>query len=339
MAKYNSSGWHFQSTRHSNARRTGHAGGKYAVSYNDPKGKSFSLGVFPTDKEAYKAKLKYVKTHEGFSEDDDFWKTETNSKKDFGYASTGFQTFPLKDGYEIVAHFENTRNGFRHIAVLMKNGREVDRAKATYLNRTWERYEYETVIRDLLDKSGVLSEPDKKAFLVKGELQAEKESDAMFRSVATACQIGEIIGKDQKEKNDWKKRMLKAGLPELDIPEDWEQLSENEKETRLNAVINHMKNTKHYGHLSFKPVPENVDWVGKYAVLTKYPKKEKVGKIGKWFGMDKDQFKLDYDSNNKHDSRAVFDDKKKALNYLHLNQSEDNTLFIVKLGTTGQEVD
>jgi hypothetical protein len=29
MAKYNSSGWHFQSDRHSKARRTGHAGGTY----------------------------------------------------------------------------------------------------------------------------------------------------------------------------------------------------------------------------------------------------------------------------------------------------------------------
>jgi hypothetical protein len=29
MAKYSGSGWHFQSERHANARRTGHAGGKY----------------------------------------------------------------------------------------------------------------------------------------------------------------------------------------------------------------------------------------------------------------------------------------------------------------------
>lgn len=30
MAKYNGSGWHFQSVRHSNARKYGKAGGKYA---------------------------------------------------------------------------------------------------------------------------------------------------------------------------------------------------------------------------------------------------------------------------------------------------------------------
>jgi len=31
MAKYSGRGWHFQSQRHSNARRTGRAGGKYLV--------------------------------------------------------------------------------------------------------------------------------------------------------------------------------------------------------------------------------------------------------------------------------------------------------------------
>ena len=30
MARYNSQGWHYQSTRHSNARKYGRAGGKYA---------------------------------------------------------------------------------------------------------------------------------------------------------------------------------------------------------------------------------------------------------------------------------------------------------------------
>lgn len=35
MARYNSSGWHFQSVRHSNARRTGRAGGTYKCSVQD----------------------------------------------------------------------------------------------------------------------------------------------------------------------------------------------------------------------------------------------------------------------------------------------------------------
>jgi hypothetical protein len=41
----------------------------------------------------------------------------------------------------------------------------------------------------------------------------------------------------QKETNDWKARMLKAGVPELSMPDDWEDLSEDEKESRLNKGI------------------------------------------------------------------------------------------------------
>jgi hypothetical protein len=100
--------------------------------------------------------------------------TGYKTTKNFGYAQTGFKTFQLKDGYEIIAHWEKTRNGFRHIAILMKDGSEVDRAKATYQNRTWESYEYQSVINTLLNKTKILSEQEKKAFLQKGEMQAKK---------------------------------------------------------------------------------------------------------------------------------------------------------------------
>lgn len=48
-----------------------------------------------------------------------------------------------------------------------------------------------------------------------------------------------LAGDSQKAKNDWKARMLKAGLENkgLSMPDDWEQLSEDEKEKRLNKVI------------------------------------------------------------------------------------------------------
>ena len=56
------------------------------------------------------------------------------------------------------------------------------------------------------------------------------------------AQIGEIFGQNKKEKNDWKARMLKAGLGEgLDMPEDWNSLSEEEKERRLNKMIKFMR--------------------------------------------------------------------------------------------------
>lgn len=55
--------------------------------------------------------------------------------------------------------------------------------------------------------------------------------------------FGDILCKNKKEKNDWKKRMFDAtGL--LDFPSDWEGLSEDEKEKRLDNVIKIGKENK-----------------------------------------------------------------------------------------------
>jgi hypothetical protein len=59
--------------------------------------------------------------------------------------------FTLDETYNVVCNFEKTRNGFRHIAVLHKNGFEIARAKETYLNRTYECYEFETVLYKIVN--------------------------------------------------------------------------------------------------------------------------------------------------------------------------------------------
>ena len=59
--------------------------------------------------------------------------------------------FNLNENYNVVCNFESTRNGFRHVAVLHKNGFEIARAKCTYLNRTWESYEFESVLQKIIN--------------------------------------------------------------------------------------------------------------------------------------------------------------------------------------------
>jgi len=69
-------------------------------------------------------------------------------------------------------------------------------------------------------------------------MKQDKESaHNPFKTVAMVAKMGEIFGDTQKEKNDWKLRMLKAGINGLDIPSDWDTLTEGEKERRLNKVI------------------------------------------------------------------------------------------------------
>ena len=59
--------------------------------------------------------------------------------------------FNLNKNYNVVCNWENTRYGFRHLAVLHKNGFEIARAKTCYYNRTWERFEFESVLKKIVE--------------------------------------------------------------------------------------------------------------------------------------------------------------------------------------------
>ena len=145
------------------------------------------------------------------------------------------KTFKIDKDLQIVCESKNTRNGFKHEATLIRNGLTIDFAKVCYLNRTWESFEYETVIQKLLDKTNLLSKTRKKNFLKRASGIVRKRTSSVLRSVAMVSALGDILCKEPKEKNDWKVRMLKAGLggKGLIIPDDWNELTEEEKTRRL----------------------------------------------------------------------------------------------------------
>ena len=62
---------------------------------------------------------------------------------------------------------------------------------------------------------------------------------AHLKTVAMVASLGSIFGSNPKEANDWKARMLKAGLEGrgLIMPEDWDTLDESEKTRRLDGAI------------------------------------------------------------------------------------------------------
>ena len=66
------------------------------------------------------------------------------------------KVFNINNDYTIVCNFESTRYGFRHLASLLRNNQEIEKAKICYYNRTWESYEYESVITKLLSKHNEL---------------------------------------------------------------------------------------------------------------------------------------------------------------------------------------
>lgn len=59
--------------------------------------------------------------------------------------------FNLNENYSVVCNFESTRNGFRHLASLYNSGLIIANTKVCYLNRTWECYEYESVLKKIIN--------------------------------------------------------------------------------------------------------------------------------------------------------------------------------------------
>jgi hypothetical protein len=151
------------------------------------------------------------------------------------------KTFKVNENIEIVCVSQKTRSGFRHLATLIYNGNECETVKCTYQNRTWERYEFQSVLFKLATNSKTLSKDERD--LLKDYTENYKENDSHFSSVALVAKMGDIFGQTKKASNDWKKRLLLAGLENkgLTMPDDWDTLSENEKEKRLNGVIEHLE--------------------------------------------------------------------------------------------------
>jgi hypothetical protein len=70
------------------------------------------------------------------------------------------------------------------------------------------------------------------------KVEAKKEEDnSILKSVALVASLGSIFCDNQKDKNDWAKRMMQAGLTGISFPEDWDTLTEDEKEKRLNGAL------------------------------------------------------------------------------------------------------
>jgi hypothetical protein len=157
---------------------------------------------------------------------------------------TEMKLFEINEKIKVACQFVKTRSGFKHTATLLINGREEESVKVCYLNRTWESYEFESVLQKLQEKTKVLSDEEKE--ILKQFIKQDHTDNTMFHTVAMVAALGEVFGTTTKEKNDWKARMIKAGLETsgLEMPDDWETLPEPEKEKRLNLIIHELKKVK-----------------------------------------------------------------------------------------------
>lgn len=142
--------------------------------------------------------------------------------------------FKLDEEYSVVCNWKKTRIAFKHTASLLRNGYErVDETKICYQNRTWESYEYESVIEKLLDQH--FTGEQKTKYLAVCKAKALGEVDAKFGVVRGLVALGELLGSTPEEKNALKKRAL-AAVPGIEFPEDFDALPAEEQARRLNGA-------------------------------------------------------------------------------------------------------
>jgi len=149
------------------------------------------------------------------------------------------KNFKINDRIEIECERKKTKVAFKHTAVLLLDGQRADKAKICYQNRTWESYEFQSVMERLVEKTKALSNSEKEETQV--FIKNYKEEDS-FKSLRMVAAFGDILCNTPKEKNDWKARMMKASLGEgVNFPKNWEQLPEEEKTRRLNGALDALK--------------------------------------------------------------------------------------------------
>jgi len=158
--------------------------------------------------------------------------------------------FEVDQNISIQCMTQNTSYGFRHVATLYltsgtganyKNERISD--KACYYNRTWESFQYESILSSVIGKAfetGAITK-DQKATCDQYIKNGDRVEDDLkpLKTIAIVATLGSLFSDSQKTANDWKTRILRAGLSNkgLSIPEDWDTLTEDEKTKRLDGAI------------------------------------------------------------------------------------------------------
>jgi len=143
-------------------------------------------------------------------------------------------TFNISDSLIVECETTNTRDGFRHNAILFRNGERVTKTGISYLNRTWESYEYESVLERLASKkrAGITKEESETI----AQFAKDYKPGNPLKTVGMAAAMLALLAPNEKEANQSKLRILRA-IPGVNVPDNWDSLDEAEKSRRLDGVI------------------------------------------------------------------------------------------------------
>lgn len=137
------------------------------------------------------------------------------------------------------------RYGQREVAELNINNAVISTGKYTWSNRPWQSFTFASAMDQAINDADVSIHYRRliEKWIDNGGKREAKRIGREFKTVAMVASLGDIFGKTKKQSNDWKTRMLKAGLENKGfiMPDDWDELSEDEKTKRLDKVIKHLR--------------------------------------------------------------------------------------------------
>lgn len=154
--------------------------------------------------------------------------------------------YEFGEGYKVMCRSERTRYGFRHLCELTHNYNVIAKTKACYYNRTWESYEFQSVIHQAISaafdnrtrsqqKKGEAPNPLIKQYCEEIDARARGEETKRFDPVKAICAVGALLTDTPEERAKWDKRMLST-VPGIDFPEDFDSLPVEEQQKRLDAA-------------------------------------------------------------------------------------------------------
>ena len=143
--------------------------------------------------------------------------------------------FRISDNYNIICEWKKTRTAFKHTATLLKNGYEIDKTKICYLNRTWESFDFQSVLHKIIDKN--FKDKEKEQYIKEVDSQGSNREGSFLKTVGMVAKFGEIFCDKQEDKNKFKKRIL-GTIKGIDFPEDFDKLPA----VRQNNLQNHQQN-------------------------------------------------------------------------------------------------
>jgi hypothetical protein len=141
--------------------------------------------------------------------------------------------YRLNKVFTVVCESEKTRYGFRHLARLLENGSQVNKTKACYYNRTWESYDFQSVIHAVINAH--FDQRTAKRLCKAVDKKALGIASKRFQPVKAMVALGNLLGNTAEERAGFNKRIMST-IPGVDFPEGFDQLPAEERERRLTAA-------------------------------------------------------------------------------------------------------